>query len=516
VSWLRRLWDQRLAVGLALLGFLAWLSLLVRHGAMFYWGSDLVANAAYGITAFNGVLSAGWAVPKPAEMLIFGAAWAVTGGLWSLHLVLMAASAATIWAGCRLIGRHYGGTHAALIFGLLMIAMPPVFRASVLGGACVLSTCFLLLAVVAAAAPECRGARGLLLVSLSLANLARPDSWPGTYLIIFLLLLPRLRREGWRAWRRSDLWFLVPAAMPLAWVGVGWAVFGDPLYSMNIARAFVAEVSRPEIADTWAGIGRIEGYLMRLRRAYFDYATLGSWVSVRSIVILGLLLFGLAVMIRRDRRRTVLAASPVAGSLFFYLVYALRGSYFRVEYLYAIFVFALLSVAVGLGSLCRLAGGWAPPAWRRPLGLALAVAVLVLLVANPVRLRTLAETLPTAREWAAHDARARPVIECLAREVRGSPSARPVILTSAWVPPSRIALRLRSGREIHLMERLIARGARGDADSLPALAGRTAYLCGSERMSRELRRLVESLTARAKEGELVCRHENIVVLKCRY
>ena len=43
-----------------------------------------------------------------------------------------------------------------------------------------------------------------------------------------------------------------------------------------------------------------------------------------------------------------------------------------------------------------------------------------------------------------------------------------------------------------------------------------AFRAYRERMNEDLRRLVESLTARAAEGKLVCRHESIVVMKLRF
>ncbi|MFH1144359.1 MAG: hypothetical protein V1774_07435, partial [Candidatus Eisenbacteria bacterium] len=211
--------EHAIAAGLALACFCTHLIFLIRYGEMFFWGSDLVANAAYGVTLFSGVLNAGWTVPKPAEMLLFGAIHRMTGDLWFIHLALIVVTAVTVWTGCRLILRHYGSTLGCVAFGLLMVALPRTFRATLAGGAGVLAAMFLLLAILCLGGAGRRRERILAVVFLSMANLARPDCWPCTYLIIFLVMLFKARARGGPGWTGADLWFLVPMGMPLVWVG---------------------------------------------------------------------------------------------------------------------------------------------------------------------------------------------------------------------------------------------------------------------------------------------------------
>ena len=95
--------QAMIPLGLSLLCFLYYVAFLLQFGEMFYKGSDVVANTAYGMTMFSEVHRAGWTVPKLTHMVLFGSVYWITGDLWFVHLVLIMATALTVWAGCRLI-----------------------------------------------------------------------------------------------------------------------------------------------------------------------------------------------------------------------------------------------------------------------------------------------------------------------------------------------------------------------------------------------------------------------------
>ena len=60
------------------------MNFLVRYGEMFGKGSDVVSNVAYGMTMFQGVHQANWSVPKPAQMILFGLIYWITGNIFRL------------------------------------------------------------------------------------------------------------------------------------------------------------------------------------------------------------------------------------------------------------------------------------------------------------------------------------------------------------------------------------------------------------------------------------------------
>ncbi len=175
-------------LGLSLLCFLYYVAFLLQYGEMFYKGSDVVANTAYGMTMFSDVHRAGWTVPKLAHMVLFGSVYWITGDLWFVHLVLIMATALTVWAGCRLIQKYDESPIGCLAFCVFMMTLPRTFGTTLSGGPGCINVMFLLLAIVCLDRIDRISHKILAVLFLSLANLTRPDSWPRTHLLVLLVV----------------------------------------------------------------------------------------------------------------------------------------------------------------------------------------------------------------------------------------------------------------------------------------------------------------------------------------
>ena len=92
------------------------MNFLFRYGEIFGKGSGVVSNVAYGMTMFQGVHQANWSVPKPAQMLLFGLIYWITGNLWFIHVLFAVAGALLV----LLCLPHYGPAlrHTSTFSGL--------------------------------------------------------------------------------------------------------------------------------------------------------------------------------------------------------------------------------------------------------------------------------------------------------------------------------------------------------------------------------------------------------------
>ena len=459
-------------LGLSLLCFLYYLAFLLQYGEMFYMGSDVVANTAYGMTMFSEVSQAGWTVPKLSHMLLFGSVYWITRDLWFVHLALIMATALTVWAGCRLIQKYDESPIGCLAFCTFMMTLPRTFGTTLSGGPGCINVMFLLLAIVCLDRLDRKSPPILAVLLLSLANLTRPDSWPCTYLLVLLVVTLRLFGRKGPELNRADLLFLIPLGMPLVWVFVDWTVFGDPLYSVKIARTFyfeyVAGKKGPPGGGSGGGGSLVAVYFPRVKSALFDLFSLSGWFSIRAGLVGLLVASGTVTMLRKDPRTLLLVACPLVGTLLFYFVYALRGTLFRSDYVYTVFVCTLLIASVGLGSLCGLALRARPRRLGRFLQGGLACLLLLALTVGPFQKKIVAEKIPVLKRRAALSVVANEAAGSLVEDV-GRTESTPIILTTKWVAPSRIAMRLGTGKDIFLVERIVSRERLGKPSLLPPL-----------------------------------------------
>jgi hypothetical protein len=502
-------------IGLSLVCFFYYLAFLLHFGEMFYKGSDVVANTAYGMTMFSEVHRAGWTVPKPAHMLLFGSAYWITRDLWSLHLVLIMATALTVWAGCRLIQEHNDNPFGCVAFGTFMMTVPRTFDTTLAGGPGCINMMFLFLAIVCVDRIDRKRNLILAVLFLSLANLTRPDSWPCTYLIVFLIITLRFFGRKGPALNRADLAFLIPLGMPLVWVLVDWTVFGDPLYSVKIAQTYIVEAILGEGSSGRPERNYLLAYFPRVKDVFFDLFSLSGWVSIRTGLVGFLCLAGAFAMFRKQPRNLLLVACILGGTLLFYFVYALRGTLFRTDYVYSAYVCALLIASAGLGSLCGLARHVRPRLIGGFVQVGLACLVLLVLTVGPFQKKIVEVRIPAYEKRAIVAENANAAIDSLVEDVRQT-EGTPIILTTQWIPGSRISMRLKTGKDLFLVERLVSRERLGKPSTLPELGGRTVYCCFLNSARRDVAQYLQRVIGHSERREVIYDKGGLVILKCSY
>jgi hypothetical protein len=455
-------------------------------------------------------------------MFLFGAAYWMTRDLWFVHLILILAASLTVWAGCRLIQRYPVGPIGCFAFCVFMMALPATFGTTLSGGAGCINVMFLLLAIVCLDGMDRTGRMGNRIPAvlfLSLANLTRPDSWPCTYFLVFFVVTLRLFGRKGPPLNKADLVFLIPLGMPLVWVLVDWTVFGDPLYSVKIARTFVVETITGSKGlpggDSGDWGNPVADYLPKVKLVLFRLFSLPGWVSIRTVLVGLLGVAGAVTMLRKGPRTLLFVACPLAGTLLFYFVYALRGTLFRSDYVYSVHVCVILIASVGLGSLCGLALRVRPRTIGRFLQWSLACLVLLVLMVGPFREKIVAEKIPELKQRAALSVVANAAVDALVEDVRRTGS-RPIVLTTKWVSSSRISMRLGTGKDVFLVERLVSREGMGEPSLLPPLEGRTVYFCFVNKARRDVTLYLRGLMNRAHRRDIIHDRSGLVVLKCSY
>jgi hypothetical protein len=507
--------EYLIPIGLSVVCFFYYMFFLLKHGEMFYRGSDAVTNTAYAVTMFNKVYQGGWTVPKPVHMLVFGCVYWITRDLWFVNLVFVLSTALTVFVGCWLILRYYRATIGCIAFCGFMMTIPTVFFTTMAGGAGCINTLFLLLAVVCVERTGEMAYRILSIVFLCLANLTRPDSWPSTYFIILVIVAPKLIRWNESKLNKSDLLFLIPMGMPLIWMLIDWAVFADPLYSMKTAQAFVIEVAEGRSVSQGLKVDGVAAYPALIEKAFFDTFTLSSWFSFRTAFLVVLGVAGVGVMFHKRPRLLILLACPFLGSILFYLIASLREMLFRFGFLYYNWVVVAVTISVGLSSLCGLTRRIRYPYVKRFIQVGFACLGLWFLAAGPYEEKVMHCMIPELKNWAAISKRTAPAIESIVDDVKGT-HGNPVVITANPVPGNRIALRLFTGENIFLADRLARRENQGHEVHLPSLEGRTVYVAAPEPSHATVGSFLRRLVLKSKEKELIYSKEGLVVIKCTY
>lgn len=515
VNLIKRFQENIIPIGLSLTCFLYYMAFLLKFGEVFPRGSDVVCNTAYAMTMFKEVYHAGWTVAKPVHMALFGFVYWITRDLWFVNLVCVAATAVTVYIGCRLIVKHYSNPIGCVAFCIFMMTTPHMFLTTMWGGAGCMNTLFLLLAIACVDRIDQVKYRTPAIVFLCLAGLTRPDSWPSTYLIILLIAALKLLPRNRLALDKSDLLFLIPMGMPLIWMLIDWAVFADPLYSMKIHFSFVDEIASPENVSAGLRLNGWTGYPALVRDAFFDAFSIASWFSVRAAVLLILSLAGIVTMFLKRPITLLLLACPFFGSIIFYFVSSLRGMIFRYGYIYYAFVFVAVTVSVGLATVCGLAALVPYRRIGRCIQVGLACLILLFLTRGPYEQTVIQDTIPKLKKSATLSSRSEGAIESIIDHVNRT-AGTPIIITSLYVPGSRIALKLSTGRNIFLVERLMAKEGLGQKSGLPDFEGQTVYFAAPESPPGAMNRFLHALVMKSKRRERIYDKEGILVLKCLY
>jgi hypothetical protein len=189
--------------------------------------------------------------PKPLLTVVHGAAWALTHDWRVLEAVAVAALALAVVALARAAGR-LGGVPAGLAAAVAAGGSGALVLQAARGNSLVFALAGWAVALDALTSDRRRW--GLAAAALTLAALARSETWP---------LLPLAGLLGLVAWRRHGqrraLWLLLPLAAPLLWLGHDWLLTGDPLYSLQVPERYTDLVSgrHPVAPADWAArLGR--------------------------------------------------------------------------------------------------------------------------------------------------------------------------------------------------------------------------------------------------------------------
>jgi hypothetical protein len=92
----------------------------------------------------------------------------------------------------------------------------------------------------------------------------------------------------------------------------------------------------------------------------------------------------------------------------------------------------------------------------------------------------------------------------------------PIVLTTKWIATSRVAMRLGTGKDLFLVERLVSRARRGKESGLPPLKGRTVYCCFLNTARRDVGLYLKNIIAKADGTEMIHNQGGLVVLKCTH
>jgi hypothetical protein len=301
------------------------------------WARDAVR---YGTTHHS---SFDYTVPKPLELGVaalgelVGAPLAVFG--WFTVLGQLAAIAAA--AG---LAYHLAGRRAAIVAGVLALALPVLWRGGPAGDS---NVPYAALVVGAAACLPASYASAAL---LGVAGLLRPEAW-GLAAIAAVL--------GWRHAEPFERLAALASVIlpPVIWLGLDRVLTGDALWSQHV----------------------LDRYDARFHPTHISYGQLASTLAHRVDATLGwpLLVLALAGLVATIPRRPVEPATAFALALIALLIVQVgRGAVTNDDLGRMLTVLGLLGAAGGAALLAAMPGR---------IALALAVAGCLVFVASPLR-----------------------------------------------------------------------------------------------------------------------------------
>jgi len=481
-------------------------SFLVKFGEVFGRGSDVVSNTAYGRTMFGDVYRAGWSVPKPSQMILFGLTHRITGSLWFVNVLFAVAAALLIYFACRIMVRNYGTPISYLVFAALVVMTPFSFGAAVGGGSGLLNTLFIFIALAYMGNLSRLKNRILVIVFLCAASLTRPDNWLNTYLIIFCVFALKYLPKSRPKFGKSDLLFLIPLTMPLAWHLMDYAVFGNLFYGRWLAQRFAIEYATKHGAFEW------HNYPKLVKSGFFHAFQLSSWLSVRAITLIVLSLVGIVAMFIKQRRMLLFLACPFFGTIAFYFAAYVNEMLFMSRFLYYNYVFVILAVSIGIAQLSSFALYMPVKYLRNAVRVTFACALVLFVVYTPFKTRVMKSLIPGLEARAVVLEKENRAVRTLAEDIK--PGDKPIILTTLYIACSRIALEIGTGKDVYLVERLVGLKRLGAKDYLPDLAGRTVYLAYHKSVSGSMRDFIQRIEKNAKEVETIFDRDGLAIHRC--
>lgn len=491
-------------ISLACFAYLA--SFLVRFGEVFGRGSDMVSNTAYGLTMFGDTYRAGWSVPKPSQMMLFGLAYRITGSLWVVNMLFVVMAALLIYFGCRIMGRNYGTPVPYLVFAALVIMTPFSFVTSVGGGSGLMNTLFVFIALAYISDLNRLRNRLLVVILLSAASLSRPENWLNTYLIIFCVMALKYLPKSRPGFHKSDLLFLIPLTMPLMWHLMDFAAFGNLSYGRWLAQRFAIEYATRHGAFEWYK------YPGMVKSGFFNAFQLSAWLSVKAITLMALSLVGVVTMFMKQRRMLLFLSCSFFGTIAFYFVAYVNEMLFLGRFLYYNYIFIFFVVSVGIAQLSSFVLYIPVKYLRNAVQIALACAIILFIAYTPFKTSVIGSSIPGFKARATVVEKEERAVSALAEDAKSED--KPIILTTLHIACSRIALRLGTGRDIYLVERVVGLERLGVKDYLPDLTGRTVYLAYHKSVGGSMKELIQRVERNAKKVEIIFDENGLEIHKC--
>lgn len=480
-------------------------SFLARFGEVFGRGSDMVSNTAYGLTMFGDAYCAGWSVPKPSQMILFGFIYRITGSLWFINVLFAIAAALLIYFACRIMGRNYGTLFPYIVFAALVVMTPFSFGAAVGGGSGLLNTLFAFMALAYIENLERLRNRILVIIFLSMASLTRPENWVNTYLIIFFLFAMKYIPKNRPKFSKSDILLLIPLLMPLVWHIMDYAVFGNLSYGRWLAQRFAIEYAINHGSFEW------NKYPGMVKSAFFSAFHLSSWISIRAIMLIVLSLIGTITIFIKQRRMLLFLACSFFGTLAFYFVAYINEMLFLNRFLYYNYIYIFFVMSVGIAQLSSFALRIPVRYLRNAIQMVLVFFITIYIVYAPFRTNVIDSQIPGLKARAEVVKKENRAVKALADDARSED--RPIILTTLHIACSRIALELGTGRDIYLVERVMGLESLGINDYLPDLKGRTVYLAYHRSVSGSMREFIQKTEENAREIKIIFDSDGLEIHK---
>jgi len=491
-------------ISLACFAYLA--SFLVRFGEVFGRGSDMVSNTAYGLTMLGDTYRAGWSVPKPSQMMLFGLAYRITGSLWVVNMLFVVMAALLIYFGCRIMGRNYGTPVPYLVFAALVVMTPFSFATSVGGGSGLMNTLFVFIALAYIRDLSRLRNHLLVIILLSAASLSRPENWLNTYLIIFCVIALKYLPKSRPGFHKPDLLFLIPLAMPLMWHLMDYAAFGRFSYGRWLAQRFAIEYATNHGAFEW------HKYPEMVKSGFFSAFQLSSWLSAKTITLMALSLVGVVTMFIKQRRMLLFLSCSFFGTIAFYFAAYMNEMLFLGRFLYYNYVFIFFVVSVGIAQLSSFALYIPVKYLRNVVQVAVACAVILFIAYTPFKTSVIGSSVPGLKARSNVVEKENRAVRALAEDAKSENN--PVILTTLHIGCSSIALGLGTGWDIYLVERVVGLERLGVKDYLPDLTGRIVYLAYHKSVGGSMKELIQRVEGNAKKIEVIFDENGLEIHKC--
>jgi hypothetical protein len=282
-------------------------------------------------------------------------------------------------------------------------------------------------------------------------------------------------------------------------------VFGNLFYSRWLAQRFAIEYSSSRTFD-W------HKYPGLVKSAFFGTFHLSSWLSARTLTLIVLSVIGIVTMFMKQRRMLLFMVCPFLGTIFLYFAVYIKGMLFMSRFLFYNYIFIFLVVSVGIAQLGIFILHLPVKYLRNVLQVILACLMVFFIAYTPFKTKILASMLPGLKARAEVVRKENIAVQSIMDDL--SVGDEPVILANLSIATSRIALKLGTGKDIYLLERLVGLEKLGVQDPLPDMRGRTVYIAYGKSVKGGIRNLIQRIEKKAVEMETIFDEYGLRICKC--